>query len=105
MSPSLRSKLRLYELVFCFIFIEHNGLVIATYDLLGEEVKKLEVTGAQGKRYVLSFILELYEKKFGLDIGQYGLNEYENEKGYFLLNIRSEDLVKLRDYKLTKLGL
>jgi len=88
------------------IGIKHNGLVIATYDLLGEEVKKLEVTtGAQGKRSVLSFILELYEKKFGLDIGQYGLNEYENEKGYFLLNIRSEDLVKLRDYKLTKLGL
>jgi D-lyxose ketol-isomerase len=80
------------------IGIKHNGVVIATYDLLGEEVKKLEVT-------MLSFILELFEKKFGLDIGQYGLNEYENEKGYFLLNIRSEDLVKLRDYKLTKLGL
>ena len=80
------------------IGIKHNGVVIATYDLLGEEVKKLEVT-------MLSFILELFEKKFGLDIGQYGLNEYENKKGYFFLNIRSEDLVKLRDYKLTKLGL
>jgi len=80
------------------IGLKHNGVIIATSNLSLEEENKLEETN-------LSFILELFFKKFGLDIGQYGLNEYENNKGEFFLHIRNEDLVKLRDYKLTKLGL
>jgi D-lyxose ketol-isomerase len=80
------------------IGIKHNGAIIATTDLLVEEVKKLEV-----RRLV--FIVDLFEKKFGLDIGQYGLNEYENFIGHFFILIRNEDLERLREEKLTKLGL
>jgi hypothetical protein len=79
------------------IGIKHNGVVIATTDLLVEEVKKLEVN-------LFVFIVELFQKKFGLDISQYKLNEYENLKGFFI-HIRNEDLERLREEKLTKLGL
>lgn len=80
------------------IGIKHNGVVIATTELSEEEDKKLEVSQ-------LGFIVDLFEKKFGLDIGQYGLNEYENFIGHFFILIRNEDLERLREEKLTKLGL
>ena len=80
------------------IGIKHNGVVIATTELSEEEDKKLEVS-------MLGFIVDLFEKKFGLDIGQYGLNEYENFIGHFFILIRNEDLERLREEKLTKLGL
>jgi D-lyxose ketol-isomerase len=80
------------------IGIKHNGVVIATTELSEEEDKKLEVSR-------LAFIVDLFEKKFGLDIGQYGLNEYENFIGHFFILIRNEDLERLREEKLTKLGL
>ena len=80
------------------IGIKHNGAIIATTELSEEEDKKLEVSR-------LAFIVDLFEKKFGLDIGQYGLNEYENFIGHFFILIRNEDLERLREEKLTKLGL
>ena len=80
------------------IGIKHNGVVIATTELSEEEDKKLEVS-------MLGFIVELFEKKFGLDIGQYGLNEYQSFIGHFFIHIRNEDLERLREEKLTKLGL
>lgn len=80
------------------IGIKHNGVIITTTDLLVEEEKKLEAMR-------LVFIVELFEKKFGLDISQYKLDEYENLKGSFFIHIRNEDLERLREEKLTKLGL
>lgn len=80
------------------IGIKHNGVVIAITELSEEEDKKLEESR-------LTFIVELFEKKFGLDIIQYMLNEYENIKGLFYIHIRNEDLERLREEKLTKLGL
>ena len=79
------------------IGIKHNGAIIATTELSKEE-EKLEES-------MLAFIVDLFEKKFGLDIGQYGLNEYENFIGHFFILIRNEDLERLREEKLTKLGL
>ena len=67
------------------IGIKHNSVVIATTELSEEEDNKLE--------------------EIGLDIGQYGLNEYENFIGHFFILIRNEDLERLREEKLTKLGL
>ena len=80
------------------IGIKHNGVIIATTELSEEEDKNLEASR-------LAFIVDLFEKKFGLDIGQYGLNEYENFIGHFFILIRNEDLERLREEKLTKLGL
>jgi len=79
------------------IGIKHNGAIIATTELSKEE-EKLEES-------MLAFIVDLFEKKFGLDISQYRLNEYESLVGYFFIHIRNEDLERLREEKLTKLGL
>ena len=80
------------------IGIKHNDVVIATTELSEEEDNKLEESR-------LAFIVDLFQKKFGLDIGQYGLNKYENFIGHFFILIRNEDLERLREEKLTKLGL
>ena len=80
------------------IGIKHNGVVIATTDLLVEEVKKLEVN-------LFVFIVELFQKKFGLDISEYRLNEYERLKGSFFIHIRNEDLERLREDKLKEIGI
>lgn len=80
------------------IGIKHNGAIIATTDLLAEELKKLEASR-------LVFIVELFQKKFGLDISEYRLNEYESLYGSFFIHIRNEDLERIREEKLTKLGL
>jgi hypothetical protein len=80
------------------IGIKHNGVVIATTDLLVEEVKKLEVN-------LFVFIVELFQKKFGLDISEYRLNEYERLKRSFFIHIRNEDLERLREDKLKEIGI
>ena len=80
------------------IGIKHNGAIIATTELSEEEDKRLEVS-------MFTFIVELFQKKFGLDISEYRLNEYERLKGSFFIHIRNEDLERLREEKLTKLGL
>jgi D-lyxose ketol-isomerase len=89
------------------IGIKHNGAIIATTELSKEEDKKLEesISNNTSVKNALAFIVDLFEKKFGLDIGQYGVNEYENFIGHFFILIRNEDLQKLREEKLTKLGL
>jgi hypothetical protein len=93
------------------IGIKHNGAIIATTDLLVEEAPDNSFEfQPSGKGVVfevrrLVFIVDLFEKKFGLDISQYRLNEYESLVGYFFIHIRNEDLQKLREEKLTKLGL
>ena len=43
------------------IGIKHNGVIIATTELSEEEDKRLEVS-------MFTFIVELFQKKFGLDI-------------------------------------
>jgi hypothetical protein len=80
------------------IGIKHNGAIIATTDLLVEEVKKLEVSR-------LVYIIDIFEKKFGLDISEYRLNEYENNEGNFFIHIRNEDLQRLREDKLKEIGI
>ena len=74
------------------IGIKQKGSVIAIANL-SEEEKILDERN-------LEFMIELFEKKFGLDIGEYGLHEYEYFIGNFFILIRSEDL---REFKLSQL--
>lgn len=52
-----------------------------------------------------SNIIETYKSKFNLDIGSYGLDEWEfdSEVDCFSLIIRDEDLIYLRNLKLNEL--
>lgn len=88
------------------IGIKHNGSVIAIKTLLEDEVKKFDLH----RGYLLqTSIVEIYQKKFGLDIRFYRLDEYENFKGLFFIHIKNEDIGKLRqrlrEDKLNELGI
>jgi hypothetical protein len=39
-------------------------------------------------------------KYIGLDISDYTIKEYTNGSNYFMISIREEDLIKLREDKL-----
>ena len=52
---------------------------------------------------VESNIIETYKSKFNLDISSYGLDEWEFKNDVFSLIIRDEDLINLRNDKLSKL--
>jgi hypothetical protein len=80
------------------IGIKYRGVVIASAELSEEE----DMTLRDNR---MTFILVLFQNKFGLNIGQYGLSEYENIIGSFFIHIRSEDLERLRNDKLEKLGI
>jgi hypothetical protein len=80
------------------IGIKYRGVVIASAELSEEE----DMTLRDNR---MTFILALFQNKFGLNIGQYGLSEYENIIGSFFIHIRSEDLERLRNDKLEKLGI
>jgi hypothetical protein len=80
------------------IGLKHNGVLIASKELSQEETKNLHEDN-------LSSILMLFKTVYKLDIGDYRLNEYENIPGGFFIHIRTEDLEKIRDNKLTELGL
>jgi hypothetical protein len=49
-------------------------------------------------------IIKCYQEIFGLDVGEYGLNEWKyytsSNVEVFSVNIREEDLVRLRNNKL-----
>jgi hypothetical protein len=47
----------------------------------------------------------LFNIVYKLDISDYRLNEYESIIGGFFIHIRTEDLEKIRDNKLTELGI
>ena len=82
------------------IGIKHRGVVIASAELSEEEDIDMKLGNNR-----MTFILALFQNKFGLNIGQYGLSEYENIIGSFFIHIRSEDLERLRNDKLEKLGI
>lgn len=74
------------------IGIKYNGEVIAS-EVLSDEAG-------------LATMAELFEKKFGLDIGEYMLSECERTEGCFFIIIRSEDYLRIsRDAQIKKLGL
>ena len=101
------------------IGIKYRGVVIASVELSEEEDIDMTLGDnrtAQSQEFYnkgiqyfgeknYTFILALFQNKFGLNIGQYGLSEYENIIGSFFIHIRSEDLERLRNDKLEKLGI
>jgi hypothetical protein len=80
------------------IGLKHNGILISSKELSCEETKNLHEDN-------LSSILMLFNIVYKLDISDYRLNEYESIIGGFFIHIRTEDLEKIRDNKLTELGI
>lgn len=80
------------------IGLKHNGVLIASKELSQKETTNL----IEGH---LTYIVILFKTIYKFDIGEYRLSEYEIHRDYFFIHIRTEDLEKIRDYKLTELGL
>jgi hypothetical protein len=80
------------------LIIKHNGQIIIHRVLTPDELSTLQGPGLQ-------LVINAFIKYLGLDIRSYGLNEFEQNDDSFTVYIRNEDLEKLRDNKLNKLGL
>ena len=83
------------------LIVKRNNLTILEKNLTQEDfpIKGMS-TGISAE-----FIVTAFKVHIGLDINQYRLDEWDGNEERFILHIREEDLVKLRDDKLNLLGL
>ena len=81
------------------LIVKHNGQIIVHRVLTPDELSTLQGSGT------IQLVINAFIKYIGLDISSYGLNEFEQNDDSFTIYIRNEDLEKLRDNKLNKLGL
>jgi hypothetical protein len=81
------------------IGLKHNGVMIASRALSRKEAANLMECGH------LASIMNLFKAVYNLDISEYRLTEYESLQDGFYIRIRAEDLEKIREGKLKKLGL
>ena len=79
--------------------IKSNGIIIALKEISYEQIK------SKSEGVFLRTMIDFYRENFGLNIGKYALDEYESSKEDFFIHIRNEDLEKLREEKLIKLGI
>jgi len=80
------------------IRIKHNDVIVSEKALDRAECESIGGTGVQ-------FIFNAYKKHFNFDIGKYRISDYDNGEDFFTLFIKTDDLIKLRDKKLSELGL
>jgi hypothetical protein len=78
------------------LIVKNKEVSIIDKLLTNDECESISGTGAQ-------WICNAFTKYIGLDIGDYTIKEYYNEPGCFILSIREEDLIKLREDKLNNL--
>ena len=86
------------------IGLKHNGVLIASKELSKEEAADLIGKTAWIEGHLAS-MMNLFKAVYNLDISKYRLTEYESLQDGFYIHIRAEDLEKIRDIKLAKLGL
>lgn len=70
------------------IGIKHNGISISEKIVSGYGLM------------CITFILDYFENNFGLDIGSYKLTEYKYTSESFILDIRTEDLIYIRNKEM-----
>ena len=78
------------------LIIRHKNLEISNRKLSLLECRSIEGDSAL-------WIINAFDKYIGLDINNYTISEYERSDGKFIINIRTEDLAKLRNNKLNSI--
>jgi hypothetical protein len=74
--------------------VVNGGVTIVNRSLTEDECLSIKSNGIQ-------WICDAFMMYIGLDISDYTIKEYStNQKDYFLIHIRPEDLIKLRDRRL-----
>jgi hypothetical protein len=78
------------------IVVKNKEVIIIDKTLSKDECESISGFGAQ-------WVCNAFMKIVGLDISDYTIKEYQNGSDYFYLSIREEDLIKLREDKLSYL--
>lgn len=78
------------------LIIKNKEVTIINKDLSKDDCESIKTTGAQ-------WVCDAFIKYIGLDISDYTIKEYINNENTFLIYIREEDLIKLREDKLNYL--
>jgi hypothetical protein len=75
------------------LIVKNKEVTIIDKTLSKDECESIKTTGAQ-------WVCDAFTKYIGLDISDYTIKEYINNENTFLIYIREEDLIKLREDKL-----
>jgi hypothetical protein len=75
------------------LIVKNKEVTIIDKTLSKDECDSIKTTGAQ-------WVCDAFTKYIGLDISDYTIKEYINNENTFLIYIREEDLIKLREDKL-----
>lgn len=75
------------------LIVKNKEVTIIDKTLSKDECESIKTTGAQ-------WVCDAFTKYVGLDISDYTIKEYINNENTFLIYIREEDLIKLREDKL-----
>jgi hypothetical protein len=78
------------------LIVKNKEVTIIDKTLSQDDCESVKTTGAQ-------WICDVFMKYLGIDIIDYTIKEYCNGKDYFTIYIREEDLIKLREDKLSYL--
>lgn len=78
------------------LIVNNKAVTIIEKNLSKDECESIKTTGAQ-------WVCDAFIKYVGLDISYYTIKEYINNENTFLIYIREEDLIKLREDKLNYL--
>jgi hypothetical protein len=78
------------------LIVKNKEVTIIDKTLSKDECESIKTTGAQ-------WVCDAFTKYVGLDISDYTIKEYINNENTFLIYIREEDLIKLREDKLSDL--
>lgn len=78
------------------LIVKNKEVTIIDKDLSKDDCESIKTTGAQ-------WVCDAFTKYIGLDISDYTIKEYINNENTFLIYIREEDLIKLREDKLNYL--
>jgi hypothetical protein len=78
------------------LIVKNKEVTIIDKTLSKDECESIKTTGAQ-------WVCDAFTKYVGLDIADYTIKEYINNENTFLIYIREEDLIKLREDKLNYL--
>jgi hypothetical protein len=82
------------------IAVNNKGIVIIEKNLSKEECESIEGDNTRSRSI---WLIDAFKKYIGLDISNYNFSEYVSGSNYFIISIREEDLIKLREDKLNHL--
>lgn len=83
------------------LVVNNKGIIIIDKNLSKEEFESIKSTNTRWAFH--RNLIDAFKKYIGLDISNYNISECVIGSNYFIISIREEDLIKLREDKLNHL--